>query len=166
MQIVKMESAGDCGAACLAMALGMRRASDVYPLLGYDPSKMTPMGVTDGETMEALRLMGRRSYIQTAKEAYAASWGVEIESLHARCKMSYRGALQAKLGSQQTGCAIVVVPSLNMENTEHYVFCRKGEVYDPSNGKKYIGTANSLPLSAVIFIEDYMGEVPTFAEVE
>ncbi len=56
------------------------------------------------------------------------------------------------LGMSQ-GDAIVGVPSLNIEGGSHFVFCRKGEAYDPANGKTYIGTSNSLPVTLAIFIE-------------
>lgn len=153
MQIVKMMGVGDCGAACLAMALGFRKASDVYPILGYDPSVAQPMGVSDVEVIAALENFGRKTQYAHPRELTSESWGVPMESLECRVLLPTKKSLQSRLGSMQNGCAIVAVPSLNMSDSEHYVFCYRGEVYDPSNRKAYHGAASSLPLTQVIFIE-------------
>ena len=155
MKLVEMEGAADCAAACLAMVFGLTRASQVYPMLGYNPSTVQPMGVSDLEVTAVLRMMNCKFELVTPLEELEKYWGCEVGQLSYRIAIPTRAHIMARLGSQQTGCALVAVPSLNTEGSTHYVFCRKGEVYDPgTNPRRYKGTANSLPVLMAIFIED------------
>jgi len=154
MRIVKMEGSADCGAACLAMALGLRKSSDVYPILGYDPNIVNPQGVSDVEAISVLTLFGRTTQYVHPRESSSASWGASMEELEMRVHLPTRKKIQARLGSMLTGCALVGVPSLNDPGQLHFVFCFKGEIYDPSNAKVYHGSANSLPVDTVIFIKE------------
>lgn len=156
MNKVNMEGDYDCGAACLAMALGRLKSSDMTPILGYDPSTSTPVGVSDPEMLAILYSFGKRCRLYATAEKIAEHWDVPVESLSNRSHILTMSELQAKLGASQKGCAIVGVPSLNGYEYGHYVYCERGELYDPTPHPKmrYNGSARSLPLELVIFIED------------
>jgi hypothetical protein len=154
MKLVPMEGVADCAAACLAMAFGLSRASQVYPMLGYNPSNVQPLGVSDLEVVSVLRMMNVKFECVTPREELEKYWNCEPGSLSYRIAVPTRAAIAARLGSQLTGYALVAVPSLTHEGSTHYVFCRKGETYDPSVKElRYNGTANSLPALLAIFIE-------------
>lgn len=155
MKTVFMEGVADCAAACLAMAVGFKRASQVYPLLGYNPSTSNMLGVTDSEVVAVLNTMRKRYHFCIPREKVAESIDEEPAGQMYRTSLPTMAAVQAKLGSMLSGCAIVGVPSLTMAGAAHFVFCRKGEVYDPQpSGLRYNGTANSLPVLLAIFVED------------
>ncbi len=153
MNIVFQENDFDCSAACLAMALGMLRSSDTYPLLGYNPATRSN-GVYDIEVTSALHRMGKRYHAETTKEEMEAlGYGSDFENC---LGIPRRLDVRDKLASMQTGCAIVGVPSLNREGVYHSVFVKRGEAYDPRPApfRRYVGTAYSLPVMSVIYILD------------
>lgn len=154
-QLIKMDGEWDCAAACIAMAVGLMDAKSAYPFLGYHPDEVTPKGVATEEVVSVLRLLGRVCSISTSKELIADGWKVPVEELSMRQGLSSEYTLRQKLGAMQKGCAIVGVPSLNVVGGMHFVFCHRGEIYDPSNKKRYVGMAQSLPVSEVIFIEEF-----------
>lgn len=150
---IYMDGEYDCGAAVIAMALGLRRASDSYVLIGYDPSTTEPLGVSDYEVHELLRKMGRTYHTTTTLEHLAQGWQTTKDKLKHRMLVPTEQEVRTRLGVQRKGCAIAVVPSLNVQGESHYVFCYRGEAYDPSRKKRYIGGAQSLPVQFVTFID-------------
>jgi|SRR6267378_2543426 len=148
VKLVKQESTHDCAAACLAMVLGMQRASDVYPWLGGDPSEFDTKGLYDTEVLSVLEKAGK-SY--TCQQVVT---GLSKKDYATRRALATEQELRIKLNSQQSGSAIVGLPSLNHKDGYHFVVCCRGEVFDPSNEKVYVGTAYSLPVISVIFVKD------------
>lgn len=154
MNIVKQEGDSDCGAACLAMALGMRRSMDVWPLLGYDPSDALGEGVGDLEILAALNLMGRNYHYVIPRKVVIAHWLVDEADMLERRLIPTVKQIQIKLASMEKGCAIVGVPSLNGDLSGHFVFVYRGNVYDPSRLKEYNCSAYALPAISAIYIQE------------
>lgn len=150
MRLVTMEGNADCAAACVAMVLGLQRASQVYPLLGYNPNTCEPQGTTDVEVIALLNGLGKHAYEVMARESISAELEADCDY---RKALPTKKALRARLGEMQKGFAIVSVPAHSNPELLHYVVCYKGEAYDPNRGAgSYIGAASSLPAISAIFV--------------
>lgn len=154
MKKVMQEGDSDCAAACLAMALGMKRSSDVWPLLGYNPSESPVKGVGDMELLGALNVMGRNYHYSMPRKDIANAWLCRDEDLLDRKMIPTEKQIQQKLSSMETGCAIVGVPSLNGFAGGHFVFVHRGNVYDPSKLLAYNCAAYALPVICVIYVQE------------
>lgn len=160
MKLITMDGAYDCGAAVLAMALGLKSAQSAYPMLGYDPNEGDGMGVGVCEP-EVLAIL------DTCQMSYRVSTSLECLVFMQKVSKNYKDTVARRsklftskqLGSmlmQRKGGAIVSVPDVckQVYSPDHYVFVHNGQVYDPSRGvARYIGDAYSLPICSVIFIE-------------
>ncbi len=155
MNRVFMEGTYDCAAACMAMVFDLERACDAHPILGVNPNESEVRGVYDSEIFNALHMMGRRYRVYIPAETVAERNGIPVEKLSGRTCMLSRKEIQAMLGQMQTGCAIVCVPSLSGDDYEHFVYCERGEMHDPSTSEtlRYNGSAKSAPVLMAIFVD-------------
>jgi hypothetical protein len=154
MTTIYMAGTHDSGAACLAMVMGLRRAEDTYPWLGYDPSAGQFKGVLLEEICSVLRKSGLEVSQHTSKESVSKRHSVALEALKNRHHLFSQAELATQLGAMvRQHCAVVAVSSLVQSGQIHYVFCRSDEVYDPSNAQRYIGSPMSLPILSALFIK-------------
>lgn len=152
--MVKQEGKYDCGAACLAMALGLP-LEVIRQIIGYDPNTATPRGLYDSEMCEVLTLSGSIVGYSLPKEQLCEGEPYDLSDRRAIPSLAeLKTRLISFLNTQIQGIkfhAILAVASQNGE-AGHYVYCKGNEVFDPSLLKTYSCTIQELPIMAIIFI--------------
>jgi hypothetical protein len=144
MNLVKQDGTHDCAMACLAMLLGYKTATALYPMLGRNPSEGVFKGVTKDEVLEILNIYDVTYTYSAVKEASRLP---NLPSPLLSVKEAMEGVHRDKNGTYMLG-----VPSLNHQNDWHFIVLHKGEIFDPSNGNCYIGSDVSLSPDCVIKI--------------
>lgn len=156
MNLINMDGKFDCGAAVLAMTLGLQGARSVYPMLGYDPNDTDAagVGVSEEELLGVLATchIGYTRFISL--ECMACAQGVPVAGIARRVKVPSEHELQCRLAAHK-GLSIVSVPKLGDTSyvPGHFVLVEGNVVYDPALKKRYIGDAYSLPVCSVIFLQ-------------
>lgn len=136
-QLIIQETAYDCGAACLAMVLGLPTSSsaqfvlgrridedlsDLYEDIGCDGR----VGVSGFEMMRVLWEQG----IPCCPYFPRDQWGDESESFHAWDKM-YLPKPEMVRQHLCRGLGIVMVPSITTPTENHAIVMDHGVVWDP-----------------------------------
>lgn len=157
IQLVEQSNGYDCGAAALAMILGLSSPAEVERLhLGRECSTthedrgITPpqLGVTNQEIEFILFRAG---------VPFLTYWSLEMfpdtawpRRMFDRVRMCSDEFVRQHLSAG--GTAMLVVPSLNASDAHHWVVASGGALFDPSQGRKYKAAADVAKIFSAILI--------------
>jgi hypothetical protein len=155
-QIIHVEqtNANNCGAACLAMVLGLQNIIEAELILGRDCLQPMPLlrdgkPVTMGYSTEemSLALFANRvpHYLWKAPENCPNWKQVCWEALH----IPTIGDVYVMI--KQGRPVILAVTSLNYEDSDHWIFVIGDTIWDPSPMKRY-GGGEVLPIVEAILL--------------
>ena len=143
LQLVEQTNEYNCGAAALAMILGLSDPGEVErEHMGRECSTshadrgMTPgqVGVFIDEAQRVLFEAGIPSVVYVDHDRCTAA-GAWVCSVWDRVRIAESDFLRKHLANG--GTAMLTVPSLNTPGGEHWIVAAGNKVLDPSRGKKY-----------------------------
>lgn len=151
LRLVEQTTPHNCGAAALAMILGLSDPGDVerYHLrrecdASHEDRGITAPGQVGVFMDEAQRVLFEAGvpalpYVDLDRCINAGAWVTRVWD---RVRVADYPFLRKHLA--EGGTAMLIVPSLNAAGGEHWVVVSSGKVFDPSTGKKY-GTYSEIP---------------------
>jgi hypothetical protein len=142
LQLVEQSDEFGCGAAALAMVLGLRSQSEAEQLMGRECKTshagrgLVPaeMGVFPEEAQRVQFAAGIPSlrYVDLEHCLATDAWVLRIWD---RVRIGEYDFLRQHLRSG--GTAMLAVPALHREDRGHWIVVSGDKVFDPSSGKKY-----------------------------
>jgi hypothetical protein len=163
IQLVEQTNDYNCGAAALAMILGLSDPEEIErDYMGRQCSTShADRGVATGQVGvfmdEAQRVLFEAGvpavpYVDLERCMAAGAW---VCGVWDRVRIAEYDFLRTHLAAG--GTAMLTVPSLNSAGGEHWIVVSGGKVFDPSTGKKYAAYAEIPKLLGAILIGTVSG---------
>ena len=157
IKLIEQSNGFDCGAAALAMILGLSSPEEVERLqldrecsTRHDDRGLTPpqLGATNQEIEFILFKAGVAFLTFWCLEMFPPeTWLRRMFDCVRVCTDEFVRAHMA-----QGGTAMLAVPSLNRDGAQHWIVVSNGKVFDPARGRKYAGIADVTKIVSAILI--------------